>query len=153
MTSSGERGGGWVHVEAWSRTSRGGSSDGRNAREGGRGGRGVRRVRREGAGMNEGWKRTPWESRGQLHCSTQRARQQISRLTLKSKSCAVVRAGNLLDVFHDLISLVIAEKMILLWAKETQMLAILWSKGPFYLLSMRASDHFGCAENCLLLWE
>ena len=48
----GGRGGG-VRAEAcW--TSRGGSSDGRNAREGGRGGRGVRRVRREGAGMNEG---------------------------------------------------------------------------------------------------
>ena len=51
MTSSGE-GGVWG-AEAWW-ASRGGSSDGRNAREGGREGRGVRRVRREGAGMNEG---------------------------------------------------------------------------------------------------
>ena len=32
--------------------------------------------------------------------------------------------------FHDLISVVIVEKMILAWAKETQMLAILWSRGP-----------------------
>ena len=31
------------------------------------------------------------------------------------------------DGFHDLI---IAEKMILVWAKETQMLAVLWSRGP-----------------------
>ena len=36
------------------------------------------------------------------------------------------------DVFHDLISLVIAEKMILVCAKETQMLAILWSRGPIW---------------------
>ena len=43
-------GGGGVRAEAWW-ASRGGSSDGRNAREGGRGGRGVRR---EGAGRNEG---------------------------------------------------------------------------------------------------
>ena len=81
-------GGGGVRAEAWW-ASRGGSSGGRNAREGGRGGRGARRVRREGAGMNEGWKRTPWESRGQLHCSTQSARQQISRLILKSRSCVL----------------------------------------------------------------
>ena len=79
--------------------------------------------------MNEGWKRTRWESRGQLYCSTQRARQQISRLILQSKSCALVRAGNLLHVFHDLISLVIAEKTILLWAKETQMLAFCGPEG------------------------
>ena len=37
----------------------------------------------------------------------------------------------LLDVFHDLISLVIAEKMILVWAKETQMLAIFDPEGRF----------------------
>ena len=42
-----------MHAEAWW-ASRGGSSDGKNAREGVRGGRGVRRIRREGAGMNEG---------------------------------------------------------------------------------------------------
>ena len=41
---------GGVRTEAWW-TSRGGSSDERNARKRGRGGRGVRR---EGAGMNEG---------------------------------------------------------------------------------------------------
>ena len=41
-----------MRAEAWW-ASRGGSSDGRNAREGGRGGRGVRRIRREGAGMTE----------------------------------------------------------------------------------------------------
>ena len=33
-------------------------------------------------------------------------------------------------VFRDLISLVIAEKMKLVWTKETQMLAVLWSRGP-----------------------
>ena len=53
MTSSSERGVGWGACGSIV-ASRGGSSDGRNAREGGRGGRGVRRVRREGAGMNEG---------------------------------------------------------------------------------------------------
>ena len=49
--------------------------------------------------------------------------------------------------------------MKLVWAKETEMLAVLWSRGPIRLqrervflaaraalLSMRASDHFGCAE-------
>ena len=76
-------GGGGGHAEAWW-ASRGGSSDARNAREGGRG---RRRVRMEGAGMNEGWKRTPWENRGQLHCSTRCVPQQTSRLMLKSKSC------------------------------------------------------------------
>ena len=57
--------------------------------------------------------------------------------------------------FRDLLSLVIAEKMKLVWAKETEMLAVLWSTGPIRLqrervflaaraalLSMRASDHF-----------
>ena len=34
------------------------------------------------------------------------------------------------DVFHNLINLVVAEKIILVWVKETQMLAILWSRGP-----------------------
>ena len=53
MTSGDERGvcvcwrGGGGGAEAWC-ASRGGSSDGRNAREEGRGGREVRRVRREG---------------------------------------------------------------------------------------------------------
>ena len=32
--------------------------------------------------------------------------------------------------FNGLITLVIVEKSILIWAKETQMLAILWSGGP-----------------------
>ena len=36
----------------------------------------------------------------------------------------------LFDVFHDLFCLDIAEKMILVWAKETQILAILLSRGP-----------------------
>ena len=35
----------------------------------------------------------------------------------------------LFDVFHDLFCLGIAEKMILVWAKETQILAILLSRG------------------------
>ena len=51
MTSSGERDG--CVREAWW-ASRGGSSEGKNAKEGGRGGRGVRRIRREGSGMTEG---------------------------------------------------------------------------------------------------
>ena len=36
-----------------------------------------------------------------------------------------------LIIFHDLISLVLGERLILVWAKETQMLAILLSRGPF----------------------
>ena len=59
-------GGGLVGIEK-------GSGDKTNARERGRRGRGVGRVKREGVGMNEGWKRSAWESGGQLYCSTQLA--------------------------------------------------------------------------------
>ena len=38
-------------------------------------------------------------------------------------------------------------------AKETQLSAILWSRGHAVLLSMCASEDFGCAENCLLLYN
>ena len=37
----------------------------------------------------------------------------------------------LFDVFHDLFCLGIAEKMILVWAKETQMLAMLAARACF----------------------
>ena len=36
-----------------------------------------------------------------------------------------------LIIFHDLISLFLVERLILVWAKEIQMLAILLSRGPF----------------------
>ena len=39
----------------------------------------------------------------------------------------------LFDVFHDLISLVIVEKTVFVRAKETQLSAILWSRGPISL--------------------
>ena len=49
--------------------------------------------------------------------------------SLKLKDCSF----NLyLTFFHDLIRLVIVEKIILVRAKETQMLAILWSRGPIW---------------------
>ena len=36
-----------------------------------------------------------------------------------------------LIIFHGLISLVLVKRLIVVWAKETQMLAILLSRGPF----------------------
>ena len=52
--------------------------------------------------------------------------------------------------------------MKLVWAKETQTLAVLWSRGPIFIVArvcfpcgprrpvVYLSDHFVGAENCLL---